>query len=171
MEKNRFYDEEQAQKKLDEDSSKIEKVLLPYVQKCFGHSFSDILNEKDANDIQISLPEGWVLNVSSNAFLVRIGDGENEEKAFFAADIFVDFEYSDEINFSKSIIKRYPLGYCNCGNKIKPLMYLLSIQKQYEKGGINKFLASVRSKFSNIKLKMYPYWELQLNYNMCEKCL
>jgi len=172
MGKIRFYSEEEAKKKLDEDFGKIVEVLQPYVDKSIGIPLKDSgFQESDIKNIQEKLPEGWIFQPSSNAFIVRIGDGENEEKPFFAPSIFVDFEFGDGI-FDKKIINRYPIGYCNCGNPIKPMLDLLELEKQSEKGGITKVLAIIKAQFIHLKFnRKYPYWEFQLQFQMCEKCL
>jgi len=172
MQNIKFYSEEEAQKKLDDDFQKIVKLLQPYVTKALGKSLSESgFQKSDIDDIQKQLPDGWIFQSYSNAFTVRIGDGENEENPFFAPSIFVDFEYGKGV-FDKKIIKRYPIGYCNCGNKIKPMLDLIELEKQLEKGGVAKIIAIIKGQFIHFKFNMkYPCWKFQLYFNQCEKCL
>ena len=177
MKKIRFYSENEAQKRMNEDFNKIYDLLNPYVQEYRGKSLGDTsFSEVVYKKLQNKLPDGWILDAnSSNAFIVRIGDGENEEKPFFAPSIFVDFEHTeakDCCEFKKSIIKRFPVGYCNCGNPIKPMLDLMNLEKQAEKGGINFIFAWMKGNFwYPIKFKKYPYWDLQVSFNRCDKCL
>ena len=90
MEKIRFYSEDEAQKKLDEDFGNIYDLLNPYVQEYKVKSLNNTsFNEVIYKKLQNELPDGWILDAnSSNAFIVRIGDRENEEKPFFCTKYF-----------------------------------------------------------------------------------
>ena len=92
MEEIRFYSEEEAQKKLDEDLDKICNILEPYYEP-YAYLGEDLIRDEmtsffdqnDYDDIVSLLPEGWDINMSD--FSIVFGDNQKNGETIYVPTI------------------------------------------------------------------------------------
>ncbi len=63
----------------------------------------------------ISLPEGWAYAAFSNCIVAAYQDGDQERKEFFVPQIVIQFLYVSKMTITKTVFRRFALGYCSCG--------------------------------------------------------
>lgn len=127
------------------------------------------------NHTRIILPKGWYYEVCPNCIIVRYQDGEQVRKEFYVPDITITFLYVEEIKVVKSLLKRLPLGYCSCGEKMRLLSALLwATDLAEQKGWINapkRFLGFTIAFVLILWIRTHRIHEYSLIYNRHPKCL
>ncbi len=127
------------------------------------------------NHERITLPEGWAYVLYGNCVLARYQDGEQERKAFFVPQIYIEFAYTESIEAKKSVLERLPLGYCSCG-KVMPLAQkLLWASDMAELKGIRnlhyRVVGYTVGFFIGLWIWLRPIHQYSLMFNRHPSCL
>ena len=127
------------------------------------------------NHESIPLPAGWAYGLYANCIIARYQDGEQERKAFFMPQIWIEFQNSDIITAKKSIGKRLALGYCSCGKSMPLIKVLLwatdLIEHKWFLSPFSKTLGYTVGAFIGLWILVRPIHKYSLIFNRHPDCL
>jgi len=150
-----------------------ERVLTDFPEKILNEIVLAVNISKKALGEYVdhmTLPSDWYCALYGNCLTLRYKDGEQEEERFYVPCIDIYFE--PELDVKRSIMERYPLGFCSCGKAVPVLQHILRVSKGLESKNIFVWLlANVDAFILWCRLRIFPVHQYSILYNKHPKCL